>query len=374
MSVPTECTRALPGSMYLSKASDADWKYPQTEPYATGFLEVQGGTHRLFWAEYGNPDGEVVMCVHGGPGGGSDAFVARFFHPERYRVLMFDQRGCGKSTPSASSDNPAGALTNNTTSHLIDDINQLRAHRQISTPMHVFGGSWGSTLSLAYAIAHPANVRSLVLRGIFLCRRKDLDYFYQGNAATYATEPFSTTQPGAYMQYPEAWRMYVLQIPEAERGDMIAAYHKLFTTQPTTPDQVSRQNNAVRAWSGWEGSTSFLSLDPAKPNDYEELTFAKAFAMIENHYFINGAFLGGAGEANRAQNYILEHVDRLVDIPIYVVHGRFDNVCPMFQADELVSALERAGHKHIHYRRTPAGHSMTERENCHALTDILDHL
>lgn len=360
--------------MYLSKATDADWKYPQTEPYATGFMDVQGGTHRVFWAEYGTPDGEPVMCVHGGPGGGSNAYVARFFDPSRYRVLMFDQRGCGKSWPSASSDDPAAALTNNTTAHSIDDMNQLRTHRQITTPMHVFGGSWGSTLSLAYAIAHPENVRTLILRGIFLCRRKDLDYFYQGNAVDYATEPLNTVLSGAYLQYPEAWKTYVTQIPEAERGDMIAAYHNLFTMQPTTAEQVARQNDAVCAWSGWEGSTSYLAPDPAKPNAYEELTFAKAFAMIENHYFINGAFLGGEGEANRSQNYILEHVDRLVGIPIYIVHGRFDNVCPMFQADELVKALEQARHKHIDYRRTPAGHSMTERENCHALTDILDHL
>lgn len=360
--------------MYLSKATNEDWKYSQTDPYASGYLDVENGMHHVFWAEYGNPNGIPVMCIHGGPGGGSEAFVARFFHPEKYRVLMFDQRGCGKSTPSASTDNVTEALSNNTTAHLIDDINQLRKTRRIDTPMYVFGGSWGSTLSLAYAIAHPQNVRALILRGIFLCRKKDLDFFYQGNAAVYAKDAFDTSLPGAYMQYPEAWKKYVEVIPPSERGDMIAAYDRLFSRALSSPEEVAVQEDAVRAWSGWEGSTSYLSPDLSKPNSYEELSFAKAFARIENHFFVNGAFLGGEGHANRAQNYILEHARQLVDIPISIVHGRFDNVCPMYQADELVHALKQAGHKCVTYRRTPAGHSMVERENCYALTDILDHL
>lgn len=360
--------------MYLSKANDEDWKYPQTEPYASGFLEVENKTHRIYWSEYGNPNGEAVICVHGGPGGGSDAFVARFFDPKRFRVLMFDQRGCGKSTPSASSNDVDAALTNNTTLNLIDDMNKLRAHRQIDTPMHVFGGSWGSTLSLAYAIAYPSNVRSLILRGIFLCRKRDLDFFYQGNAATFEQDRFDTTLPGAYMQYPEAWENFVKVIPENERYDMIAAYNRLFSCSPRTSGDVECQDEAARAWSSWEGSTSYLAPPRSSLDQYEELSFAKAFARIENHYFMNGAFLGGKGQSNRSQNYIIENVHRLLTIPIHIVHGRFDNVCPMFQADELLSALQRAGHKNVELRRPPAGHSMAERENCLALTDIIEHL
>lgn len=360
--------------MYLSKVSDDDWVYPQTEPTRTGFLRIPDSEHRLHWAEYGRPDGEPVLCVHGGPGGGSDPFVPRFFSPQRYRVIVFDQRGCGESTPSASSDDARPALVDNTTAHLISDMQLLRQECGIEGRMHVFGGSWGSTLALAYAIAHPDCVRTLILRGIFLCRRKDLDFFYQGNAATYDDAPNDTTLPGSYMFYPEAWHSYVTAIPPAERGDMIRAYHRIFSTDPSTPAAVEQQINAARAWSTWEGLTSYLSLDPAKASDYSETKFAKAFARIENHYFINGAFLGGEGESNRSQNYILEHAERLKGIPIHIVHGRYDMVCPLFQAEELVAALQKVGHTDVALHRTPAGHSMIEKENYTKLTAILDSL
>ncbi len=200
--------------MTSSKIGDTEWRYPDAVPNDSGFLDVQSPAgHKNLWEEYGDPKGEPVMFLHGGPGGGCSPFMARFFDPKRYRIILFDQRGCGKSTPNAADADSAPALRDNTTAHLIEDINKLKADRSITGKMHVFGGSWGSTLSLAYAIAHPQNVESLILRGIFLCRRKDLDYLYQGNAATIAQNPGDTSQPGAYQMYPEGWTDFVAMIP-----------------------------------------------------------------------------------------------------------------------------------------------------------------
>jgi len=361
---------------YSSKAVESDWKYPASAARTSGMLDVQSPAgHRISWAEYGNPHGEPVLFVHGGPGGGTAPFMARYFDPARYRVILFDQRGCGQSTPSAKQDDAGPALTDNTTAHLIADINKLRAARNITGRMHVFGGSWGSTLSLAYAIAHPRAVANLVLRGIFLCRRKDIDFFYQGNAATFEAAPDDTRIPGTYMTFPEAWADFVQVIPQAQRHDMVAAYARIFSQKPAGAEELARQVEAARAWSVWEGMTSFLAQDISDRGKFGDSAFAKAFARIENHYFMNGAFLGGgAGEANRANNYLIENAAALTGIPVHIVHGRYDAVCPMFQADELVAALKASGHTRIDYRRTPAGHSMTERENCLALTAIMDGL
>ncbi|MDB5806371.1 MAG: proline iminopeptidase [Betaproteobacteria bacterium] len=361
---------------YNSKATEADWRYPKSALYTAGHLDVASPAgHQIYWEEHGNPQGEPVLFVHGGPGGGTAAFMARYFDPKRYRIVLFDQRGCGKSKPSAADDDARPALTDNTTAHLIADMNKLREARGITGKMHVFGGSWGSTLSLAYAIAHPGNVASLILRGIFLCRRKDIDFFYQGNAATFENNPEDTRLAGTYMFFPEAWADFVRVIPEAERGDMVAAYDRIFSATPANDAALQRQIAAARAWSVWEGLTSYLAQDVSDTGKFADAKFAKAFARIENHYFMNGAFLGGSGgEANRVNNYLLENVAALKEIPVHIVHGRFDVVCPVFQADELVAALKRTGHTRIDYRRTPAGHSMTERENCLALTDIMDGL
>ena len=351
-----------------------DGLYPEIEPYNTGRLRVSD-LHELYFEEAGNPDGKPAVFLHGGPGGGIDASYRRFFDPAKYRVVLFDQRGCGKSKPSAADDDAGPALTDNTTAHLIADIEKLRAARGLTGKMHVFGGSWGSTLALAYAIAHPQNVQTLVLRGIFLCRRKDIDFFYQGNAATYEEQPDDTRLPGAYMTFPEAWADFVKVIPPAERHDMVAAYDRIFSARPADAAELARQVEAARAWSVWEGMTSFLAQDVSDAGRFADATFAKAFARIENHYFMNGAFLGGgAGEANRDNNYLLDNVTAIADIPVHIVHGRFDVVCPMFQADDLVAALRRAGNSRIDYRRTACGHSMTERENCVALTEIMDGL
>jgi proline iminopeptidase len=361
---------------YSSKLVEADWKYPASTPHADGHLDLQSPAgHRMYWAEHGNPQGEPVLVVHGGPGGGCGPFMARYFDPRRYRIILFDQRGCGKSTPSATDNDAGPALAENTTAYLIADINRLRADRGIAGKAHVFGGSWGSTLSLAYAIEYPQNVQTLILRGIFLCRRKDIDFFYQGNAATFEQAPGDTRLPGTYMSFPEAWAGFVKVIPAAQRRDMVAAYAQIFSAQAQSPAELAQQVEAARAWSIWEGTTSFLAQNVSDLGKFAEADFAKAFARIENHYFMNGAFLGGgAGEPNRDNNYLLDHAGRLTSIPVHIVHGRYDVVCPMFQADELVAALRRAGHERIDYRRTPAGHSMTERENCIALTEVMDGL
>lgn len=353
-----------------SKISPADWRH-HPKLLRSGHLAVSASPrHDVYWEEYGRPDGEPVMFLHGGPGGACSPELSGFFDPSRYRVVLFDQRGCGKSRPSASDADAGPALLDNTTPHLVGDVLALREHLGIGGKMHVFGGSWGSTLGLAYAIAHPETVASLVLRGIFLCRRQDLDYFYQGNAATFAKDPHDTRLPGTYQFFPEAWRRYVEVIPEAERGDMVAAYARIFATNPTTDAEHAQVTEAALAWSIWEGVTSYLAQDVSSLGKFAEPAFAKAFARIENHYFMNGCFLGGKG---RGQNHLLENVARLRGLDVHVVHGRYDVVCPLFGATELVAKLGTAGIP-VDFRVTAAGHSMMDRENHAALTDVMDGL
>jgi proline iminopeptidase len=357
-----------------SKISETDWKYPQSSCIRSDWLIVNddpplASPHRLHWAEYGNPTGEPVMFIHGGPGGGctDKPTLSRYFDPERYRIILFDQRGCGKSEPNAAAKDPKPALLNNETPYLVEDIIQLRNELRIRGKMHVFGGSWGSTLALAYAIEHPETVQTLILRGIFLCRKKELNYFYQGNAAADRPGTYDSELPGAYMFFPEAWKPYVEMISDLDdRKDMIAAYASIFNGA-----DEERRNAAAKAWSIWEGCTSYLQQDMNDLDQYADPEFAKAFALIENHYFMNGAFLGGKA---REQNYLLENVDRIKQIPIHIVQGRYDQVCPMYQAEELFVALKGVGSAFINYVITAAGHSAQERENCLALTDIMDKL
>ena len=351
--------------MFSSKITESDWKYPQPFMLCSGLLDMSDSPkHSIYWREYGNSLGEPVMVVHGGPGGACQPEYARFFNPERYRIVLFDQRGCGKSRPNAAESR--SALEANTTADLIEDIQKLRYALGIKDKMHLFGGSWGSTLSLAYAIAHPENVASLCLRGIFLCRKQDLDYFYQGNAANL----YDHTLAGAYACFPEAWKAYVEVIPPEKRHDMIAAYAGIFAMQPKTAEEYAYQDRAAIAWSVWEGSTCYLSPEKAVIGTFANPEFAKAFAKIENHYFMNGAFLGGKRDRN--QNFILEHLDRIAHIPIQIVHGRYDQVCPLTQAEELVAGLKAVGATSVTYRITTAGHSMLERETHAVLTEFMD--
>ncbi len=306
--------------------------YPPIEPYETGRLPVSD-VHTLYYEQCGNPEGLPVVFLHGGPGGGIITDYRRYFDPAAYRVVLFDQRGAGNSTPHAS-------LEENTTWHLVSDIERLREHLGVEKWV-VFGGSWGSTLSLAYAQTHPARVLALVLRGIFLCRKKEIDWFYQ---------------EGASAIFPDVWEEYVEVIPEAERGRMVAAYHRRLTG-----DDEAERLRAARAWSVWEGSTSKLFVDPDLVRKTGEEEFALAFARIECHYFMNNAFFD-------TDNYLIENVDKIRHIPAVIVQGRYDVVCPMMSAWELHRAWPEADLRVI----PDAGHSAAEPGIVSALVEATD--
>jgi len=348
---------------------------PANPPFIrSGHLTAPGfSEHRIYWEEYGSLAGEPVIVMHGGPGAGGHSSSARFFNPQRYRVVLFDQRGCGKSTPSASDDDATPALTDNTTQHLIDDVSALRHELNINGKMHVFGGSWGSTLALAYAIAHPATVQTLILRGVFLCRRADVDYFFQGNAAEFAADPLAMPTPGAYLDFPTAWRHFLDVIPPEDRGDVVKGLAKAFSSPPRTDAERERLVKVASACIAWEGSASRLNRDEnsyGQPNQKYALTAARILV----HYMINGGFLGAGGEANRDNNYILDHVARLKGIPVHVVHGRYDRVCHLYQAEALVRALRDAGNNAVNYFITTAGHSSFEPETDTRLRTIMNEL
>jgi proline iminopeptidase len=344
-----------------------EWKHPQSPANRTGLLQVDSAPdHTLYWEEYGNPDGEPVMFLHGGPGGACAPVMSRFFDPARYRVILFDQRGCGKSQPTVASAGPRVALTNNTTDHLVGDINRLREALGITGKMHVFGGSWGSTLALVYAIRHPQHVASLILRGIFLGAREDLLYMYQGNAATYAEAPFALTEPGSYIAYPDEWKAVVEVIAPEHRSDMMAAYKAIFDMVPANDAERARQLDAALAWSVWEGTISNMIPESADAGKFGEADFALCFAQIEAHFFAHDLFL--------EPDYIVRNVDKIAAIPTHIVHGRFDQVCPLTQASRLVAALEGVGAPPATYVKTNAGHSAMESETVLALTAIMDGL
>ncbi len=308
--------------------------YPPIEPYNAGRLTVDS-PHVLYYEECGNPKGQPVIFVHGGPGGGLDPRYRRFFDPAHYRIVLFDQRGCGQSTPHAE-------LSNNTTWHLVADMELLRKKLGIERWM-VFGGSWGSTLALAYAQKHPAVVTALVLRGIFLLRKREIDWFYQ---------------QGASHMFPDAWEPYLALIPATERGDMVAAYYKRLTS----PDAKIRLE-AARAWSIWEGSTSTLMYDKELVAKTGESDFALAFARIECHYFINRGFM-------EVDDQLLRDAKKISHIPGVIVQGRYDVVCPA----ESAWALHRAWPK-AELRIVPdAGHSAMEPGNLHELVSATDRL
>jgi proline iminopeptidase len=258
--------------------------------------------HELYYEQSGNPEGKPVVFLHGGPGGGTDARMRRFFDPRRYRIVLFDQRGCGRSTPAAS-------LQDNTTWHLVDDIEKLRMELGIER-WQVFGGSWGSTLALAYAQMFPSAVTELVLRGIFLLRRSELEWFYQ-------------SPQGAASLFPDLWEDFVAPIPANERADMIRAYYHRLTS-----NSAAQRRTAARAWSIWEGATSFLRGNAAYVAKFEDPDYAAAFARIECHYFINGGFLS-------SDDQLLRDVARIRHIPAVIVQGRYDVVCPMRSAWDL---------------------------------------
>src|SRR5262245_9020821 len=273
--------------------------YPEIEPYQHGHLKVSP-VHELYYEQSGNPDGRPVLFVHGGPGGGTEPFQRRFFDPAAYRIVLFDQRGAGKSRPHAS-------LEDNTTWHLVSDMERLREELGIDRWV-VFGGSWGSTLGLAYAETHPERVRALVLRGIFLVRPKEIRWFYP---------------EGASLCFPAAWEASLEPTPPEERHDLRSAYYRRLTS----PDPAVRARAAL-AWSVWEGATSRLHPDPKLIERSSRDAFADALSRIECHYFVHGSFL-------RHPDQLLDDVERVRHIPAVIVQGRYDVVCPTISAWDL---------------------------------------
>jgi proline iminopeptidase len=306
--------------------------YPAIEPRRAGWLSVSP-QHEVYWEESGNPHGKPAVFLHGGPGAGADPRARRFFDPARYRIVVFDQRGCGRSRPHAS-------LEDNTTWHLVADIERLREFLGIERWL-VFGGSWGSTLALAYSQAHPRRVSELVLRGIFMLRKWEIDWFYQ---------------EGAGALFPDRWDDYVAAIPRRERADIVAAYHRRLTS----PSRATRVR-AARAWSIWEAATSFLRPDESAISKWAQEDFAVAVARIECHYFVNKGFL-------RSEDQLLKDVRRIRRIPAVIVQGRYDVVCPMATAWDLHRAWPEA-----EFRVVPdAGHSAFEPGITHELVSATD--
>jgi proline iminopeptidase len=273
-----------------SQKTTSEMLYPAINPFDQRVIPVSGG-HKIYMEQCGNPTGIPVVVLHGGPGGGCSPAMRRFFDPAIYRVILFDQRGCGRSRPHAS-------VENNTTWDLVADIEVIRSLLDIDQWV-VFGGSWGATLSLVYAQAHPSRVSGLVLRGVFLATQRELDWFYGGGAAHF---------------WPEQWANFIAPIPKEEQGDLIRAYHKrLFSDDP------SEQVIFARAWAGWENALAVL--EPGEARGSSPADYARAFARLENHYFTNRAFLS-------EDQAILNNLDKLVDIPGVIVQGRYDMICP----------------------------------------------
>jgi len=301
--------------------------YPPIEPFNSGYMERD--EHQIYYEQCGNPNGKPAVFLHGGPGGGGSIAVRRFFNPEKYNIVIFDQRGCGRSKPH-------GCLENNTTWDLVDDIEALKNMLEINNWL-VFGGSWGSTLSLAYSQTYPKSVSEMVLRGIFMLRKKELDWFYQ---------------EGASNIFPDAWEKFLEPIDIDQRNNLMAAYYKIFKS-----DDEEKKLSAAIAWSRWEGSTSSLSYNPDMANSFSNPKFALAFALIENHYFVNKGFL-------EHENQLIETgIDIIRHIPTTIVQGRYDIVCPMATAWELSKNWPEA--KLI--IAPSSGHTAFEKEITHEL-------
>ncbi|HCP82695.1 MAG TPA: prolyl aminopeptidase [Octadecabacter sp.] len=304
--------------------------YPPIDPFEQQMLDVGDG-HRIYVEQCGNPNGLPVVVLHGGPGGGCSPMMRRFFDPDIYRIILFDQRGCGRSRPHAS-------VENNTTWHLVSDIELIRETLGISDWV-VFGGSWGATLALVYAQAHPEPVLQLVLRGVFLSTQRELDWFYQGGA-------------GAF--WPEIWRSFEELIPEAERHDMIAAYHKrLFS------GDAILETKYARAWAGWENALA--SIDSQGLGGTSPAEYARAFARLENHFFTNKCFLN-------SEQQILNNVSKIAHIPATIVQGRFDMICPPVSAHALASGWPKCRLVMV----AKAGHALSEPGITAELVRVMD--
>lgn len=305
--------------------------YAVTKPFVTHHLDVDD-EHTLYIEECGNSAGVPVVFLHGGPGAGCGAYHRQYFDPDIYRIVLFDQRGCGKSTPHAS-------LNNNTSWDLVADIERIREHLKIDKWV-VFGGSWGSTLGLLYAQTHPKSVSGLILRGIFLARDKDVQWFYQ---------------EGTSRLFPDAWQYYIAPVPESERHEMVKAYYRLLTGN----DEV-KQLRAAKAWSVWEGVTATLQSNRSVINSFADAHAALSIARIECHYFMHQCWL--------EDNQLLRDVEKIRDIPAVLVHGRYDVICPVEQAWELSQAWPEAELVIV----PDAGHAIVEQGITDALLNATD--
>lgn len=306
--------------------------FPEIEPFKKETLKVSS-LHEVYFEQSGNPDGQPIVFLHGGPGGGTDPKHRQFFDPSHYRIVLIDQRGCGQSKPTAE-------LEENSTWELVHDLELIRKHLGMRDWI-VFGGSWGSTLALAYAAKHPSRIRGLILRGIFLCRKEEIDWFYQ---------------EGASKIFPDLWDQYLAPIPAEERGDMLSAYHRKLTGGDKT-----QQLAAAQAWSKWEGATSKLQFSEAMVSSFDDPKHALEFARIENHYFMNKAFF-------ETDNFLLENVESFRQIPGIIIHGRYDMVCPVKNAWDLHRLWPEA-QLHI---IPDAGHSAFEAGIQSALVDATE--
>jgi len=330
--------RAIPLLMKNSKSQgivrvSSDWLYPLIEPFRTGRLKTSS-VHDLYYEEVGNPNGKPVVYLHGGPGAGLSPLFRRFHNPEKYRVILFDQRGSGKSTPAAS-------LEENTTWDLVADIEKLRQHLGIER-WQVYGGSWGSTLALAYSETHPERVTEIILRGIFFGTEEELDWFYGGHGANYI--------------FPEIWEDYISIIPENERGDIIQAYYKRLTS----PDSEVR-SKAAKLWALWEQALITLLPSEEKMRDLEDPVYTEKIARIECHYFINHCFFS-------SENFLIENISKIRHIPAVIVQGRYDVICPARYAWKLHQAWPEADFLMI----PDAGHASYEPGIARALVMMTD--
>jgi proline iminopeptidase len=294
--------------------------FPEIDPYKSYYFRVSS-LHELWVEECGNPEGQPVLFIHGGPGAGFGPAHRRLFDPKHFRIILFDQRGAGRSRPHAD-------LRDNTTWDLVSDIEKLRAHLGIKKWM-LFGGSWGSTLALAYAETHPEAVSHMVLRGIFLCRKSEIDWFYQG---------------GAHWIFPEIWKQYLAPIDPEERGDLVKAFYRRLTS-----DNERIRLEAAKAWSGWEGATVHLVPDSATYTKFTSDHMSVSLARIECHYFIHGCWF-------KSDNQLIEDVGRIRHIPSVIIHGRYDVVCPVKNAFDLHEAWPEADLRIV----PDAGHAFDE--------------
>jgi len=293
--------------------------FPPIEPLKKGFLNVSK-IHSIYWERSGNPNGKKILVIHGGPGGGSQPRYRRYFNPDKFDIIQFDQRGCGSSRPFSE-------LRENTTGDLVNDIEKLRVYLQIDA-WHLFGGSWGSTLALIYAIKNPSRVISMTLRGIFLCRKFELLWFYQY---------------GASEIFPEEFEKYISVIPQDERFDLITSFYKYLTSE-----DIGQRSKAAAAWTTWELSTSHLIKKDIDFGQSKTNSFSDAFARIECHYFINNIFL--------EDNFILKNISIIESIPTKIIQGRYDVVCPVRSAWDLSKKLTNSELIIV----DDAGHSMSE--------------